>query len=347
MDPIAIGFVFFWNLFPYLSDGKSTCMRVFTGKIFFLIILCFPCFAHGQFWMQHAGGATIDEGADIGIDAAGNSCITGYFTTTANFGALSIGSSGLDDIYVASLNTSGIFNWAVKAGGSGSDRALSIKVDAAGNSYITGFFNGTATFGGNTVISSGVQDIFIAKYDNAGNCVWVQRAGGSGSDIGNGITVDNAGNVIVTGEFAGSAAFGSTTLNSLNGTTDVFTTKLDANGNFLWAKKGSGWLSDRGFDVDCDASGDIYITGQFSDTITFDVPHFNTMLNAIFVVKYDAAGNEIWFRKIGNAAVNISNSLMCDAGGVYLAGDFQGTLTFYGSTNTNLSATYANGIFVA
>jgi gliding motility-associated-like protein len=317
------------------------------------ILWCFallfaPAFVSAQtYWINAAGGPTIDEGMDISLDGAGNSYITGYFTTACNFGTTTLLSNGVDDVFLAKLDVTGQYQWAVKAGGTGSERGLSIKTDATGNSYITGYFYGTATFGSINITSAGSQDIFIAKYDNTGTCLWAKSAGGAGSDIGNGITVDNSGNVIVTGEFAGTATFGSTTYSSMNGSTDVFTSKLDGNGNFLWTKKGSAHLTDRGIDVTCDATGNIYITGQFSDTITFDVAHQNNMLNAVFTVKYDPAGNETWFRKIGAGAMNVSNSITSDGTGIYLVGDFQGTITFFGSSNTNLTSTYANCIFLA
>lgn len=319
-----------------------------TLRTYFVLIavLCASVLTAQTYWMNNAGGPTIDEGMDISIDGAGNSYITGYFTSACTFGSTTLLSNGIDDVFLAKTDVTGQYVWAVKAGGAGSERGLSIKTDAAGNSYITGYFYGSATFGSVTINSAGAQDVFVAKYDNAGNCLWAKSAGGAGADIGNGIAVDNNGNVAVTGEFAGTASFGATSLASMNGTTDVFTTKLDANGNFLWAKKGSAHLTDRGIDVVCDNSGGIYITGQFSDTITFDVVHQNNMLNAVFIVKYDASGNEVWFRKIGAGAMNIGNSIESDGTSVYIVGDFQGTITFFPS-NTNLTATYTNGIFIA
>lgn len=327
-------------------------MHFFTRRRIFswLFVLGIVTFSdtHAQtFWVNHAGGPTIDEGMDIGMDGNGNTYVTGYFTTLAAFGSSNLNSSGLDDVFLAKLDPTGQYVWAVKAGGSGSDRALSIFTDVNGNSYVTGYFYGTATFGSQSITSAGAQDVFIAKYDNAGTCLWAKSAGGTGSDIGNGITADNAGNVIVTGEFAGSASFGSASLSSMNGSVDVFTTKLSAAGNFQWAKQGAAPLTDRGIDVTCDATGNIYVTGQFSDTITFDQVHLNTMLNAIFIVKYDASGSEQWFRKIGAGAMNVANSIASDGSAVYLTGDFQGTITFYGTSTTNLTPTYANGIFIA
>ncbi|MES2593083.1 MAG: PKD domain-containing protein [Bacteroidota bacterium] len=316
--------------------------------IFFLFFLSATLAAQNNFWMQRGGGVTPDEAYDISIDANGNTYTTGYFTSSATFGTTTLNSSGITDIFITKINNLGVYEWAVKAGGTGSDRALSIKADAAGNNYITGFFYGTATFGNQTITSSGAQDIFIAKYDNAGVLLWVKNAGGSNADIGNGINVDNAGNVIVTGEFAGTANFGGIPLTSLYNSTDVFTAKLDAAGNFLWVKKGSATLTDRGLDVACDVSGNIYVTGQYSDTITFDVPHLNTLNNVIFLVKYNSSGQEQWFREIGGGTMNNVSGIAIDpSSNVYLTGNFTGGVIFFGTPNVTLTNTYSNRIFIA
>jgi len=300
-----------------------------------------------QYWMQHAICTTIDEGTGVSSDAAGNTYATGYFTTTATFGTFALNSAGVEDIYLTKLNNNGVFQWAVKAGGPGSDRPTAIKTDAAGNSYITGFYYGTATFGSFNITSSGLQDIFIAKYDNTGTCLWAKSAGGTEGDIGNSITVDASGNVIVTGQFTGTATFGTFTLVSTGNNTNVFTTKLDGNGNFLWAKKGSGPQTDRGLGVSCDAGGNVYITGQFSDTITFDIVHANNMMNAIFVVKYNSAGAEQWFCRAGGGGLDIANAIAVDnAGNPVITGDFTGPMSIIATSGTTtLTNLYPNRIF--
>jgi Beta-propeller repeat len=90
------------------------------------------------------------------------------------------------------------------------DGGFGIAVDAAGNSYVTGYFSGTATFGGNQILPSAGSsvDIFVAKYDTSGALQWVKSAGGSGSDYGRGIAVDATGNSYVTGFFSNYATFG-------------------------------------------------------------------------------------------------------------------------------------------
>ena len=122
--------------------------------------------------------------------------------------------------------------WAKRAGGTGSAFGFGIAVDTAGNSYVTGGFEGTATFGpgetNETTLTSaaGDRDIFVAKYDASGDLLWAKRAGGEGFDRSFGIAVDAAGNSYVTGGFEGTATFGpgetdETTLTSAAGSTDV------------------------------------------------------------------------------------------------------------------------------
>jgi len=93
-------------------------------------------------------------------------------------------------------------------------------VDNAGNSYVTGSFEGTASFGDITLTSSGGMDIFVCKLDNAGNFLWAKNSGDY-EDSGFGIAVDNDGNQHVTGYFSGTASFGTTTLTSSGGY-DIF-----------------------------------------------------------------------------------------------------------------------------
>ena len=313
-------------------------------KKLYLLLLIFSItikLSAQHYWMQQAGGTTIDAGVDIGLDPFGNTYSTGYFTSEATFGPFMLTSAGVEDIYLSKSDSTGHFVWAVKAGGAGSDRPTSLKVDRDGNCFITGYFYGTATFGSYNVTSTGVQDIFIAKYDSAGTCLWVKSAGSVGTDIGYGIGIDNAGNCVVTGEFIGTATFGTFTLVSMDSTIDVFTTKLDANGNFLWVKQGAGPQIDRGLDVACDALGNVYVTGQFTDTITFDVPFNNNMYNAIFLIKYNASGSEQWVTRAGGGTFNIARAIAIDNNqDPIITEDYTGILTFFSTTH---SMTYLYG----
>ena len=147
---------------------RLTMQKQRTVSVLFCLLFLSATSVAQRYWMQQGGGVTIDEAADISIDSAGNIYATGYFTSLANFGVtpypvFSLSSYGTTDIYLAKLDTSGLYQWVIKAGGAGSDRPFAIKTDAAGNSYITGFFYDTATFGSQVISSSGLQDVFVAK----------------------------------------------------------------------------------------------------------------------------------------------------------------------------------------
>lgn len=115
-------------------------------------------------WAASAGGGSIDVGGDIAVDQAGNVYLTGWFYGPASFGPFTLTSSGWDDVFAAKLDPEGNWLWVVSAGGTSEDYGRDIAVDSAGNAYLTGYFNGTANFGLNTITVVGnEEDIFIAK----------------------------------------------------------------------------------------------------------------------------------------------------------------------------------------
>ena len=192
------------------------------------------------------------------------------------------------------------FQWVEQAGGTGYEHGEGIAVDINGNIYVSGNFNGTATFGGIVLTSYGNEDIFVAKYDTNGNVIWAKNAGGLNSDRGRRIEVDSSGNCYVTGHFTGTANFGSIVLTS-NGDADFFIAKYDANGNAIWVRNGGGSGFDAGYENSIDGSGNIYVTGFFRGVATFG----STILTSygdrdIFIAKYDDSGILLWVEQAGD-----------------------------------------------
>jgi hypothetical protein len=107
--------------------------------------------------------------------------------------------------------------WAKSISGPSADAIYGITTDTLGNVYIIGDFGSTINLGTTTLTSAGNQDIFIVKYDPAGNVIWAKSAGGTGIDYGRGITCDKFGNIYVTGSYRlPSCTFGSTILTNTN-----------------------------------------------------------------------------------------------------------------------------------
>ena len=95
-------------------------------------------------WAVNAGGISSDSGYAIAVDSNGNSFVTGYYRDNANFGPYILTSNGVQDIFIAKIDTNGNWQWAASAGGSSDDIARAIAIDNNGNSYITGNFRNTA-----------------------------------------------------------------------------------------------------------------------------------------------------------------------------------------------------------
>jgi hypothetical protein len=140
--------------------------------------------------------------AAIVADASGNVYVSGPFSGSAKFGAITLpGGPGTSDVFVAKLNSAGTFQWAVQMGNSGDDETNSLAIDAAGNLYTAGFYQGTATFGSTTLTASADFDSFVAKLNNAGVVVWADDMGGPGNASASGVAVDGAGDVYSTGDY--------------------------------------------------------------------------------------------------------------------------------------------------
>ena len=294
-------------------------------------------------WAQNpVGMGAADYGRSIAVDAQGNTYVTGYFSGEAVFGNTKLVSAGSNDVFVAKYDAAGNVLWAKKAGGIGWDYGFAIAVDGSGNAYITGYFSGESTFGTIKLESTGGNDVFVAKYDGSGNVVWAKRAGGTGNGYGQSIAVDASGSVYLAGYFNGEANFGATTLSSA-GNNDVFVAKYDATGNVVWAKQATSTNGGYGRGVALDASGNVYVVGEFLGTTAFG----NTSLTSaggfdVFVAKYNAAGTVVWAKRAGGVGNDFGNSITVDASGnAYISGGY-GTLATFGSINlTNRGGTDA------
>ena len=325
-------------------------------------------------WAKKAGGASFDQGNGIAVDSLGNIYVVGAFVGMATFGAGELNQTQMTasgagaDIFVAKYNSDGTLAWAKQAGGTTGDSGHAIAVDSQGNSYITGLFLGTVTFGAGEpnqtqYTAVGSFDYFIAKYNGNGTLAWVKRIDGSGFSRGNGVAVDGQGNSYVAGVFSSVATFSpgeksETALTSASGSIDVFVAKYNPDGTLVWAKRAGGALDDSGFAIAVDSSGSSYVTGLFSGTSTFGQGEANqTQLSSssasedIFIAKYNSDGTLVWAKRAGGISSDFGIAIAVDAQtGIYVTGQFTGTATFgQGEPNqTSLSSVTVNAdVFVA
>jgi len=256
-------------------------------KIFTLaaaITFSVHAFSQNWQWARGSTGGGNQEGYDVAADDFGNVFVTGYYgnAPTITFGTTTLTNAGTFDIFLAKYDGAGNLVWAKSAGGPDGEVGYSVATDASGNVFLTGFFKSpTITFGSITLTNAnplGGEDVYLVKYDAAGNVLWAKSAGGTGWELAYGATTDAAGNVFITGNFGSSTiTFGTTTLTNTGGY-DFFLVKYDASGNVIWAKSAGGTGGDYGYNVATDASGNIFATGNFtSPTLTFGT---TTLTNA-------------------------------------------------------------------
>lgn len=323
---------------------------------FFFSFFCVPVLCGAQQWAAKCAGLVNERVTDVKVGPGDMLFSTGEFGPGSTVAGQPVVSQGLSDVFVMKQTAGGAVLWVVEAGGAGLD--LSGKVCAApdGSVLVCGQFSGTADlFGTSVTAQGGSTDFFVAKLAGTnGALLWV-RTGGSAAytDRASGVAVSTDGRVLVTGEFRGTGVFDAGTFNSTidpntsQPGSDVFVISYTSNGTSEWLRQGIAVRDDQAVDVDVDANGAAYVYGLYSEEISFGTPHPNLALNQIFLVKFDAGGNEQWFRRIGGAALQQPVDLQSGtSGGLLLCGDLQGTLTFYDNAPNTLPSAEPNAYFL-
>lgn len=289
----------------------------------------------------------------ITIDATDNIYITGTFLGTVDFdpGPLTrniTAQSGMKDLYMVKLDTAGNLIWVKTIGGGASGiLSVAIKHDVSGNVYIAGSvgtdmdsidFNPGPAVAKQPTNSFG--HIFILKLTSAGNYAWAKTIGRV-QDVYD-MDVDIDGNVVLTGCYSDSVDFdpgpGISNLicpwiiPSMVPGRDIFITKFNNGGDFLWAKSMGGLGIDWGMGIATDISGNIYTTGMIgwdvftgSSNVVSDFDPgpdtYNIVTNGVpdaFISKLSPAGSFIWAKRIGGISLDYATAITAtDDGRIY------------------------------
>jgi hypothetical protein len=289
-------------------------------------------------WSKRLSSASgLDEGMAIAVDSAGNVLVGGMLYQTSNFGGANLASAGSADVFVVKLSPDGSHIWSRRGGGSGEDFVFGLAVDGNGNPAITGHSTATADFGGGNLSGAGGKDIFVAHYAGAnGTHNWSRRVGGSANDVGRGISIDAAGDVVVTGNFMSSSVnFGSGAMANSGGA-DIFLAKYSSDGTARWSKRFGGSLSleEKAFGVATDSAGSIVVTGSVVDAIDFGGGALGgDGYYDIFVAKFGSAGTHAWSKRTG-AGAGTAIATEDSTGNVVVTGYFTGnTVVNFGGAN--------------
>lgn len=274
-------------------------------------------------WAFNLGSSGDDRGHDITLDNENNILITGKSGGTIDFDP---GTNTAEVTayggFVAKYDSDGNYIWAFTVA-STNHTSLSLAVDDAGDVFVTGYFSMLIDFDPNgdgyPLTSNGGRDIYLAKYSTDGDFLWAFHVGASGNmndDEGRDISLDEDGNVYLTGYFKSDNPVDfdpgvDEALVTGNGNHDVFVAKYDTDGNYLNAFSLGGTNDDEGNGIAIGSDGSIYITGEFNGVADFDPGAGTQNLEADgfgldrYVAKYTNQGQYEWAEVNSNAGKSI------------------------------------------
>jgi hypothetical protein len=308
--------------------------------------------------------------------------VTGHFADTVNFAAdwggtdSKTGTGISTDIFVTRINANGTYGWTKRMGDTAFDYADGICTDGGGNVYVTGHFADTVNFaadwgGTDSKTGTGIStDIFVTRINANGTYGWTKRMGGTAFDYADGICTDGGGNVYMTGHFADTVNFredwGGTDSRTGTGiSTDIFVTRINANGTYGWTKRMGGPDFDYVYGICTDGGGNVYVTGYFSSTVNFAADWGGTDSKTgtikvlgdttiftidVFVTKINANGTYGWTKRMGGPDNDYVQGICTDgSGNVYVTGYFSSTVNFredWGGTDSRTGTGISTDIFV-
>ena len=307
-----------------------------------------------------------------GLTLPENGVVTNNFDPCGTNGVFTDGPEWTG-IAVAEYSRSGSLLWVRHISGEANTEsgAYDVKTDRSGNVYVTGLYQGTPDFdpgpGVHYAVPSVAPGIYILKLDPNGNFVWVATLPNATLVCsGWGLALDNSGNVYCTGQFVGTVDFdpgpGVFNLSAPSGSVNnAFLWKLNAAGQFVWARKIGDSTDSRGCSVAVDSSGNPCVAGFFAGTVVFDPGSGGSTLTADgrdpFVAKFTSSGDFLWAHRLG--ALDQTDTQLTGEGttsrlcvgpddNVYVTGNFSGDLHFDSDlTPPVLSTTGQMKVFLA
>ncbi|MEO8589877.1 MAG: SBBP repeat-containing protein [Flavobacteriales bacterium] len=288
-------------------------------------------------WAADAGGGgNTDFCFGIATDSQGNVYWCGSVSGTAEFGCATIAPGNNVVGVLAKYDPSGTCQW-VRSMGTTFDYSwtYNVAIDAQDRIYVTGSYNGNATFGdGVTLNSISGDDIFLARYTVNGNCLWARRAGTSSSDEARGIAVSDDGSVFISG-FCGTGTIAFDPISIPSSGRQIVVARYDSTGAVQWAKAstGSGNKSARAIAV----SGDrLFVTGQILATdAAFDGLPFPAY--GVYVLACDLDGDPLWVRSYGSGDHEGMGIAADTLGNVFVVGRMWGDLFLPDDTLASVS----------
>jgi hypothetical protein len=234
-------------------------------------------------WVRSFGGSEWDYPNDVALDGGGNVVLTGQFMGTVNFGGgpLSAPSGTLNGFLLKLASANGSYLISRQFGDMKLSTGRAVAVDPANNIFVTGVFESTLSLGCTnnlTALQTGLDDVFLVKYSQAGACAWAKSFSGpaampttSPPRASYAVAVNAAGDVAIAGSFCGTISFGGQPLTSAGvcPRPNAFAARLAGDGTPRSAVRAGGTSGDAAYGIAQSADGRFFVTGEFSGFAEF------------------------------------------------------------------------------
>jgi hypothetical protein len=279
-------------------------------------------------WAKSYNCQTPQNGSCIAADNSGNVYVAGSFwnVSTLSLDTITLNKIGGYDSFIAKFNSAGaIIKTTHLYSDSGVVDISCIGTDKTNNILVCGGFIGHYFQVGSTTLSTDFTNPYIAKFDSQVNAIWGKKATNTSTSTVSyihGVRADNNNNIAITGNASGVLTIGSVSVTYPVNQSGFLLGKLDANGNGLWLKS---TLKAGGSGVAFDNAGNVYVTGDFTDTTSFDtctVISASTVSTAgdVFVVKYSPTGTALWAKRAGGWTMDHAAAIEVENGNIYVTG---------------------------
>jgi hypothetical protein len=299
-------------------------------------------------WSTYYGGSSLDYCTSTGVDAQNNVYIAGHTMSPNNIATSGSYQSTINaslDVYLAKFNAAGVRQWATYMGGSSFEQIFAMHIEPSGGIYVTGDTNSPNAIASpgaqQTTYGGGIDDVLLAKFDQNGLRLWSTYYGNYEHDIAQAVTVDSAGNVIISGHtqssvgIATSGAYNTTYVFNM----DVFVAKFTPSGALLWATYYGDSDVDESFGVACDASDNIYVVGWTTSIAGIATPgshqlNNNGVLDG-FLAKFNPAGTALsWGTYYGGNGIDKCTAVRVNTAGNVVVGGNTASSTDIASPNS-------------
>lgn len=301
--------------------------------------------AHGALiWAASFGGEGDQAAIAVAAGTMGDLVVVGELGGRADFGDEALESAGSDDIFITWLDAGGQVERALRVGDANPQEVSALARTDDGGAVIAGAMSGTIQFGADTWTSAGGRDGYVAKLDRVGTPVWGLRFGDAGYQAVTGLSVDVAGNVLLTGVISGAFTLANTVPSA--GGYDLLVAKLSAEGTPLWSRSFGGALDQRAHGMATDSTGGAVVVGELAGSMAVGGEVVTSAgAEDVLVLKVGAGGDALWARHFGDAKEQVARCVAVDrAGRSILGGEFAGSLDFGGGP---LVGSGVGGVFVA